>query len=489
MAIDGLASGLNTTELINGLMQIEAAPQVLLKRKSTETTNLISALQALNTKVASLGTNAAKAAKAPSWDIHKVASSSSAATATVAGGAAAGTLEFAVDRLSAGQVSMVNLDLEAGGTDLGTPPTLSVLRNGKIYTIPASGDLDVIAAAINKAKDLGLSAVKVRVSNGVAGGEPEYRLQLSGISGEANSFNLYAGDAEGRGYVTVDSNGVATETAIDPGIDRVAHGIGSIASDDPAKPLVVATDAQITLWPSAGATNPLQLTSATNTFAGVMAGVDVTVKAQTDAAPVVLTVLPDGDAIRKLVSDVIGSVGVVLSDIASRAAATTTTATDGRPVVSGGLFSGDSAVRFLADNVRSAVTLPVDGRSPSALGINIDRSGAISFDQAAFDAAMAEDAEGTQAMAMAIALRVADVAKTASDPIDGTVTKKIESQQSMVRNLGEQIANWDRRLEQRRAGLERTYAALEVTLSGMQAQMSWLTSQLATLPKIDTGKS
>ncbi|GAA1648135.1 flagellar filament capping protein FliD [Georgenia ruanii] len=483
MAIDGLISGINTTELINNLMKLEAAPQLLLKKKSTETSNLVSALQALNTKVASLGTNAANAAKVTSWEVHRVASSSAAATASASGAAAAGSLEFSVDRLSAGQVSMVNL----GGADLGTPPRLTVVRDGKVYTVDATGDLDDIAKAINAAKDLGLSAVKVRVSNGVAGGEPEYRLQLSGISGQGNAFDVYAGDAVALGYVTDDGEGTVTENAGAAAI-RLAHGIPP-AADDPARPLIAAQDAQITLWPSAGSADPVRLTSATNTFAGVMTGVDVTVGATTSAgSPAVLTVSPDADAMRKLVSDVVGSVGVVLSDIASRTASTTTTDADGRTVVTGGLFSGDSAIRGLADSVRNAVSYPVEGRSPSEIGIKLDRYGAITFDQAAFDAAMAKDPDGTQKMAMAIAARVQDVAESASDPIDGTLTLKVTAQEDAVKDLGRQIADWDRRLELRREGLQRTYSALEVALSRMQSQQSWLAGQLATLPQANTGK-
>ncbi|WP_226925450.1 flagellar filament capping protein FliD [Georgenia thermotolerans] len=483
MAIDGLISGLNTTELINNLLKIEAAPQVLLQRNSAETSTLVSALQALNTKVASLGTNAAHSAKATSWEVSKVTSSSSAATAAVSAGAASASLEFSVDRLSAGQVSMVNLS----GAGLGTPPTLTVVRDGKVYTVDATGNLDDIAKAINAAKELGLSAVKVRVSNGTNGGEPEYRLQLSGISGQQNAFDVYAGDAVELGVITDDGEGTVTEN-VGAAAVRLAHGTDP-GTDDPAKPLVSAQDAQITLWPSAGASDPAQLTSATNTFAGVMTGVDATVSATTSAgSPVVLTVSPDADAMRKLVSDVIGSVGVVLSEISSRTASTTSTGADGRTVVTGGLFSGDSAVRGLADSVRSAASYPVDGRSPSEIGINIDRYGAITFDQAAFDAAMAKDPDGTQKMAMAIAERVAKVAEAASDPIDGTLTLKVTAQEDMVKDLGRQIADWDRRLELRREGLQRTYSALEVALSRMQSQQSWLAGQLATLPQTNASR-
>ena len=74
-----------------------------------------------------------------------------------------------------------------------------------------------------------------------------------------------------------------------------------------------------------------------------------------------------------------------------------------------------------------------------------------------------------------------EVATGASDKYEGTITLKIQSQEGMVKDLGEQIASWDLRLASRREGLQKTYAALEVTLSNLQSQSSWLSSQLASL--------
>lgn len=39
LAIDGLVSGLKTTDLINSLMSVEGVPQTLLKNKLTITTS------------------------------------------------------------------------------------------------------------------------------------------------------------------------------------------------------------------------------------------------------------------------------------------------------------------------------------------------------------------------------------------------------------------------------------------------------------------
>jgi flagellar hook-associated protein 2 len=82
--------------------------------------------------------------------------------------------------------------------------------------------------------------------------------------------------------------------------------------------------------------------------------------------------------------------------------------------------------------------------------------------------------------------RIGEVATGASDKYEGTLTLKIQSQEGMVKSLGDQIASWDLRLASRREGLQKTYAALEVSLSNLQSQSSWLSSQIASLPSMSS---
>ena len=90
-AIDGLVSGLDTTTMISQLMQLEARPQTMLKEKVSSTQSLVTALQQLNTRVASLGGVAEKAAAAGALDLYKATSSSDKATATAGIGGAGGS--------------------------------------------------------------------------------------------------------------------------------------------------------------------------------------------------------------------------------------------------------------------------------------------------------------------------------------------------------------------------------------------------------------
>lgn len=455
MAIDGLVSGLKTTDLINSLMQAEAVPQTLLKNKVTDSTNFITAMQALNSKMAALADSAAKLALPTGTDLHTVSSSSTAVTATAGAGAVDGTIDFTVDRLAQSQV-MVTGPLTQWPDQ---PPTLTfVAADGTMKQVTASSSsLADVAAAINKA-GVGVSATQVAAGLDPATGQQLYRLQLSSTkTGAAAAFTAY------RGAPADVTAGTATNLLSDAGAAQVRQ----------------AQDAQLTLWAGTGAAQTV--TSATNTFADVLPGVTVTATAQS-TTPVTLTVARDDKSISDAAKSLVGSVNDILNYISAKQAVSTSTDTAGGTVVTAGVFTGESVTRDVNQKMVDSIIAPIDGISPSTYGISITRDGAVTFDPDAFSKAMAADPDTVKAAVATIAQRVADAAKGASDTYSGSISLKIQGEQATVKSLNDQITDWDTRLSDRRSSLEKTYANLEVQLQQLQSQSSWLTGQLSSLP-------
>lgn len=444
IGIDGMASGLDTSAIIDQLVAIQRNQQVLLKQKSSTASNLVSALQSLNSRVASLATAAEKVSDPASWGVTKASSSSEAVTVAASATAKPGSLKLEVQQLAAGQVSLLHAD------DLSDRFTLRTGEQTHEITLTSTHPDDIIAAINDLRGETGISATRIRTGT-AADGTPTYDIQLTGTSGEQNSFQVLTGH-ESAG-------------------DTLAAAGTTIAE---------AKDAVVSLWP--GSAGAVELRSATNTFEDVLEGVDLTVSRTTAGdEPVRIDVATDSEAQVKLADELVSNLSIVLSDIESRTRTTTSTDSSGNTVVTGGLFSGDSAIRFLTSNLQSAMTSPVDGKSPSSIGISIDRYGVISLDKTVFGKALAEDAEGTMAAVQAIAARVGEVAERASSKSEGTITQKITSQESVVKDLGTQIAKWDERLESRRAQLVAQFSAMEVRLSQLQSTQSWLTNQIAGL--------
>lgn len=444
MAVDGLVSNLDTTALINSLMQVEGVPQTLLKNKVATSQSLISALQALNAKVAALADLATGSLKPGALDLSSATTNSPKVTASAATGAFAGQVDVTVNTLAQGQKSVS----DAMSVWPDSPAILTVRNNdGTLHQVTAATtSLDDIVKAVN-ASGSSVTATKVSVGGG------NYRLQLSSTGvGAGSGFSVFRGT----------SADVTAGTAQAVALNQIQG----------------AQDASLTLWPGSGAAQTI--TSRTNTFTDLLPGVSLTVSG-TSPDPVTVTVKRDDAAISKIAGALVAAVGGILADIIAKSTVTKGTDSTGTSTSKGGVFTGDSTVRDVSQRILSAATLPVNGRSPSEFGISIAKSGSVEFDSDKFTAALAKDPAATEAALREIASRVAAAAATVSDKRTGTLTTKVTGQQSEVTDLGHRIDDWDRRLATRRSTLERTYSALEVALGKLNSQSSYLASQLAGL--------
>lgn len=449
LGIDGLVSGLQTTDLINQLMSVEANQQTLLKSKQSTASSLVTALQSLNTKVASLATAATTASTASSWAKTKATSSDTTVSAVAGTTAQPSSLTFKVDRVASAQTSLASLPTDYSGS-----PTFTITHgsgaDATTTTVTASSThIEDVVAAFN-ADGTGVKATAINVGTSAA---PVYKLQLTGAaSGEAHAFSVtYAKDDAGT---PVQESLALTSTK-------------------------AASDAQITLFPGVvGAETTVK--SSTNVFTGLATGVDVTVTAvKTD--PVTITVERDTSSAKTMASALVSNLNVVLTEISSRSSGVSGTNDEGTAILKGGLFSGDSAIRTLQQDLLEQASLPVDGVSPSTIGLVINKDGSFTFDETLFTKAVGEDPAKVQAVVSGVAERLAKTAGAASNATNGTLTLNITAQQDVVKDLTDRIADWDDRLALRKESLMRIYSNLEVSLSNMKAQSTWLASQINSL--------
>lgn len=88
---------------------------------------------------------------------------------------------------------------------------------------------------------------------------------------------------------------------------------------------------------------------------------------------------------------------------------------------------------------------------------------------------------GTISYAPGIAARIALAVSNATDLVSGSVTSAEAGSRSNITRLNRDIAEWDRRLEDRRLRLRLQYASLDTTLGQLRNQSSWISSQLSSL--------
>lgn len=440
-SIGGLASGLDTATIIDQLMSLEAVPQTKLKTRVTTEQSVITALQTLNTKVSVVASKAEALAKASAWNPVKATSSNTAVTVTASAGATPSNLNVTViDTAKTHQVGFTNAakltDQVTGGTT-----SFKIDRfDGSPVALTSDGSLKGMIDAINNpANATGLRASAIKVGTD-GNGDAQYQLFVESTkTGVAEDFQLTAED----GSALLGGNTVRA-----------------------------GSDAKISLGTG------ITVTSASNTFEGIVDGVNVTLgAAATNATTATVSVTRDADSLSSQVSALVDSLNAALDEISTQTAYNAETSTAGK-------LLGDASVRALRDSLMNSI-YPTDGSSLASVGIQTTREGKLVFDATKFKEAYAADptkvASRFTTEGGGFASRLEKAAKAASSSSTGTISQAITGRKAEVTRLNDSIEAWDDRLALRRTTLERQYTALETAMSSMSSQSSWLSAQIEAL--------
>lgn len=465
----GLISGMDTGSLITQLIQAEAAPQTALKARLKRTELAESAYRTVNTTFAAVRAAAEALTLSSLTAARNASSTSSDVTASAAASAVNGSsVTFTVTSLAARQVSVSNgewatLDTpvrtDANGDGLEPAWPLEVRNtDGTVrgtIDVAAGATLGEAITAINDAK-LGVRAAALKLSNGT------YRLQLTATeTGSANGFVIRT-NTESDGAGNVGTSFLTSASARDATLDL---GGGLVAS------------------------------SATNTFADLIAGVSVTVSKVDFATPVSVTVAQDVAGVARNVQTLADAVNAALSTVR-----TYTSNAQGSTAA----LKGDYPLTAMAGQLLDAVSFAVgDDGSPSKVGFELTKDGKITFDKAKFTAALTDTPELAQRMiagraasfgpdgvagggddvtaVTGLATRLFDVAKAASDATTGSITALADGQDTLAKDIQARIEAWDLRLAKRKETLSRQFTAMETALSSLRNQSTWLAGQINQL--------
>lgn len=465
-SVSGLVSGLDTATIISQLMQLEAQPQTNLKNRVTAEKSVVTALQAINAKLAGIATKAGDLASLTNWSPATATSSNDKVTVHADQGAAATQFGFTVEGVASAykaRFATTATSTTATGTMPANAQYTVTFDDGRTAFNFSTGDgsLKSIAAALNVTGS-GVQASLVPVAD--PNGALTYALSVQ---------DAHTGSTSG--FKITPTGNTSDTTSFLGGADATATTPGTNAS--------ILIDGQGTA-----------LTSSTNTFTDLMPGLDVTLGAGA-TGPATITVAQDTKGMSDSVKAMVDAVNSVLSDIDTQTGYDATTKKSGP-------LAGESLLRDVRDKLLSAVTNGVNGKSLADVGIQVDRYGKLVLDEAKFQAAYAADPTGVAAQFTAVstttdpttgattttpvglAATLASITKTASDPFDGTLTLSIKGHSSEITSMQDAIDDWDVRLQQRQGDLQRQFTAMEVALGKLQDQASWLNGQIAGLPSM-----
>ncbi|WP_114422454.1 flagellar filament capping protein FliD [Nocardioides houyundeii] len=433
-SVSGL-SGFDGASIVDQLMQLETVGQTRLQSRVKTEQSAVTALQALNTRLAGLATKAGDTGKGDTWSTLAATSSLPGVSASATASTAATSFSVTVDKLALSH--QLAFTTPAALTDQVTDGATTVRLDkldGTVQDLTTDGTLAGLVTALNDpANATGVRASAVRVADG------SYRLLVESTStGQASDFALTNLDGS-------------------PLLGGAAPRAGQ--------------DAQVTI-------GGIQATSATNTFSELLPGVSVTLATSaTPGSTAEITVARSASTLTASVKSLVDDVNALLKDLDS---ATASGASGAK-----GVLAGDSMVRSLRTALAQAL-YPGDGSSMAAVGLQVDRYGKLVLDETAlakaYEADPAKVAAAFGSGGDGFAARVAQVAKSASEPYGGAVTSAIQGRNDGIKRLNDSVAQWDLRLEMRRSTLTRQFSALETALNSMNSQSSWLSSQIDSLP-------
>jgi flagellar hook-associated protein 2 len=372
----------------------------------------------------------------------------------------AGTLKLKVEDVSGNVAKNLNLAGEATGTGVDNKIDGSYERT---VTFSAADSLQAVTDKINAAR-VGVTASIIQDGSSTA----PFRLNLTSQStGEAGRFIIGTGTLD-IGLQTLDAGHNA----------RVFFG-----SNDPARALAI--------------------TSTTNTVDKVVPGLKIDLHAVKDS-PVTVNVATDTTAIEKAVKDFVDAFNTTVDHLTAQTSYDQNTDR-------GGALLGDSAAIELRSALYSAFNSSARSINSqydklSEVGINVGPGGKLSLDSDRFQAALATDPAGVQALfearvpvddsridmgggvfvnnpnsghsfsSLGVMGMFEEMAGRYTDSINGVLTLRSKGLDAQIADQNKRIDDLDARLEIKRQLLEAQFRAMEEAIGKLQTQQGALGS-------------
>lgn len=369
VSVDGLVSGINTQNIIDGLLKIQQQQVDRFALRKSDVQQKQTAFNGVETRLLNLQLDASKLSRSQNNPFTKqivTVSDEAAISGTASEVAAAGVYRFTVDsRAAAHQVATQGF----ADPDTEIPQGTFELRqgNGDVATITideSNNSLSGLADAINAVK----GGVTANVIKDSSGGSSPYRLLLtSSKTGVENSISLTNNLAASAG------NAVRPEVNFNT-------------------PVQAATDAKITFGSGGGA---ISTTSSTNHFDDVVRGVSFDLLNPDVGQEVTITVGRDTETAIENVQSFVSSFNDTIQFINDQSRFISASA-------GGGPLLGDRNVQTIKQKLYAAVLDVVPGANQAAnrlssIGITIGNSGTLVLDSAKLQNILNGQTEGVTA--------------------------------------------------------------------------------------------
>ncbi len=447
ISFSGLASGLDSSSIIQKLVALERRPIFLLEDRKKEFSKKRKLFGDLEDKVKALQ-DAARKLKSTSTilDYKATVDSEGQVTVSAGSGATPGTHTIHVNNLATAEVHSSNGKADKDTTTYGSD-LLKFTINGtaKYVTIDSSNNtLEGIATAVNNA-GIGITAQVVNTGDAT---NPYKLIFKSDTEGSAGAFT-----------VSTDSGTGALNT---------------LATEINGNEIVTGQDASFTF-------DGIAMTRSSNTFSDVVTGLTINLTgAHTNASDkTTITIAADGSATAEKVKAFVDAYNDVVEFIKNQQKVTTDDkAKDGEKKTKTNPLFGDTSLRTIQFGLRSILGSSVSTGNDSyamlsQVGIESDKDGKLTFDQSKFEEALADDSVAIKKLfadaTSGIAQQIYDRTDSYLDPVDGIFKTRRDGIDRTTKQIDEEIRRQEDRVSRYEERLTRRFANLELIMGRLQA--------------------
>lgn len=458
MQLDGLATGMDTTSMIDQLVALESQPILQYEEEISQLKQTQDAWRDVNSRLDKLEGLTTDLKLSATFDSRTAESSNEdAVTATASNDAAEANYDINIQqtaeahriagsRLSDSSTAISDLDGFAGIAEKNV-----ININSTDITINSSDTLNEISTKINEA-GAGVNASIV----------DNHLIIESSETGVDNE--LVAGDN------ITDSNGVLESLGI-------FDTNGNIADE-----LQPAQNARIDI-------NGIEnIESSTNSFEDAVDGVNFEISAEAETnTTATISVAKNTQKAVDAVQSFVDQYNSAMDFLDSKTDYNSDTE-------EAAILQGDSTAMRLQMRLRSLVTDQVkesgEYKTLSSVGIEVDRDGVMELDSEKLTDAINNSAEEVKSLFNAnteengfdgMAVRVDSYLDQLMQSNTGIIPRRIDFFDTRIENLNEDIADVEDRVQSTRERYEQEFAAMEEAISEMNQQQSWMQSQLSSM--------
>jgi len=444
-AIDGIVSGIDTTGIINSVIEAESGTlyamqdqKALLEERRNKIATLASRLTDISSGVDDID-------ELEDWYLAQTTSEEATSfAADVDPDATLGTYSIQVNRLAKAQTSAT-----AGFAGRATDNTI------------ATGTLDVTVGGVT-------TTVTIDDASDTLGDLAAKLDEVDGIT----AYTVDTGDAANpwRLVVQADQTGKDGEFTIDTTNLTGTGGGGAVPS---FSTVTAAVDAEVEL-------NGITIESSSNVLTDIVPGIDLSLRTEGGPAEI-LTVEQDTSGLVDKMEAFVGKINEAINYYDQQSFFNPDTGNRGP-------LAGDSTARRAIERVgilvsNSYTVADNDFEGLASLGFSTNRDGTLTFDRSAFEDAFNADREMVVGFLTSedgpLAALKTEIDDVQVDSEEGALVTRQESLKESVESYDERIADFQEYLDDYAQRMRSQFTNLEVTLGRLQQSQSQLASLFA----------